>query len=75
MASNLANVVEPLVGALLMRRFVARPRRTFEQPRDVGIYIACVTVASIVGASWGAMSRLVLRDLGLLAVMAGLVPG
>src|SRR5262249_42938366 len=35
---------------------------TFEQPRDVGVYVACVTVASIVGASWGAATRLVLRD-------------
>ncbi|HEY1291776.1 MAG TPA: ATP-binding protein [Chloroflexota bacterium] len=62
LASNIANVFEPLVGALLVRRFVARPRQIFEQPCDVGIYITCVTVGSIVGASWGAMTRLVLRD-------------
>src|SRR5215831_10981930 len=62
LTSNIANVLEPLVGALLVRRFVARPRQTFEQPRDVGIYIACVAAGSVVGASWGAMTRLVLRN-------------
>lgn len=50
--SNIANVLEPLVGALLIRRFVTRPRQIFEQPRDVGIYITCVTVGSIAGATW-----------------------
>jgi signal transduction histidine kinase/integral membrane sensor domain MASE1 len=62
LASNLANVAEPLVGALLVRRFVTRPLQIFEQPRDVGVYIACVTVGSVVGASWGALTRLVMRD-------------
>ncbi len=62
LASNVANVIEPLVGAWLVCHFVARPRQTFEQPRDVGIYVACVTLASLIGASWGATSRLVLRD-------------
>jgi signal transduction histidine kinase len=62
LASNLANIVEPLVGALLVRRFVARPAQIFEQLRDIGVYVACVAAGSIVGASWGALTRLVLRD-------------
>jgi signal transduction histidine kinase len=60
-ASNVANVIEPLVGAWLVRRFVARPRQIFETPSDVGIYVACVAAGSVVGASWGALTRLVAR--------------
>jgi signal transduction histidine kinase/integral membrane sensor domain MASE1 len=62
LASNLANIAEPLVGALLVHHFVARRDQIFEQLRDIGIYVACVAAGSIVGASWGAMTRLVMRD-------------
>src|SRR5436190_8078476 len=54
--SNVANVVEPLAGALLCRRFLALPPR-FARLREVGTYVACVVVASLAGATWGAASR------------------
>jgi signal transduction histidine kinase len=56
--SNVANVVEPLVGALLCRRFLSLPPR-FARLREVGTYIACVMVASVAGATWGATSRVI----------------
>jgi signal transduction histidine kinase len=58
-ASNIANVFEPLIVAALFRRFVPQ-ERNFGQLRDVAIYIACVTVAALLSATWGATSRLFL---------------
>ena len=54
--SNLANVLEPLLGALLLARFSTLPPR-FARLAEVGTYVACVTVGSIVGATWGAATR------------------
>jgi len=54
--SNLANVIEPLVGAALFRRFVPQSQQ-FTSLRAVAIYIGSVTLGSIVGATWGAASR------------------
>jgi signal transduction histidine kinase/integral membrane sensor domain MASE1 len=54
--SNVANVVEPLVGALLFRRLV--PQFTqFTRLREVAIYVGCVTLGAMLGASWGAAAR------------------
>jgi signal transduction histidine kinase/integral membrane sensor domain MASE1 len=54
--SNVGNLIEPLVGALLLRRFIRLPPQ-FARLREVGIYVACVVVASLLGATWGATSR------------------
>jgi signal transduction histidine kinase/integral membrane sensor domain MASE1 len=54
--SNVANVIEPLIGAALFRRFVPEPQQ-FTSLRAVAIYIGAVTLGSIVGATWGAASR------------------
>jgi signal transduction histidine kinase len=58
LVSNLANVAEPLVGALLLRRFISLPPH-FSTLREVGVYVACVAAASAVGATWGATMRAV----------------
>jgi signal transduction histidine kinase/DNA-binding response OmpR family regulator len=55
--TNVANVLEPLIGAYLITRFVTLPLR-FERLHDLGIYVACVVAASVVGATWGATIRL-----------------
>ena len=57
LTSNMANLVEPFVGAWLFRRFVPHQREQLYL-REVSIYIACVTFASIVGATIGAATRL-----------------
>jgi signal transduction histidine kinase len=54
--SNGANVAEPLVGALLVRRFLPMPLR-FTHLQEVGIYVASVVAASTIGATWGASAR------------------
>jgi signal transduction histidine kinase/integral membrane sensor domain MASE1 len=54
--SNGANVLEPLVGAALFRRFVPQSAQ-FTNLEVVAVYFACVTLASVLGASWGAASR------------------
>jgi PAS domain S-box-containing protein len=54
--SNIANVIEPLVGALLLSRFIELPPR-FARLREVGIYVGCVIAASALGATWGAVTR------------------
>jgi PAS domain S-box-containing protein len=54
--SNVADLIEPLVGAALVRRYVSLPPR-FAQLREVGIYMACVTVAAAIGATLGAIVR------------------
>jgi signal transduction histidine kinase len=56
LVSNVANVIEPLVGALLLRHFIPLPPR-FSHLREVGVYVACVTVAAAIGATWGATTR------------------
>jgi signal transduction histidine kinase len=56
-SSDVGDAIEPLIGAALVRRFVLRPD-PFTQLRDVSVYAACVTVASVVGAMWGAAARL-----------------
>jgi signal transduction histidine kinase/integral membrane sensor domain MASE1 len=56
LASNVANVLEPLVGALLLRRWMSLPPR-FTHLREAVVYIACVALASAVGATWGATMR------------------
>src|SRR5205085_12345925 len=56
-ASNLANVIEPLIGAILLRRFIALPPG-FDSVREVSMYVACVAAASAIGASWGATTRM-----------------
>jgi signal transduction histidine kinase/DNA-binding response OmpR family regulator len=55
--TNVGNVLEPLVGAFLITRFLTLPLR-FERLQDLGIYVACVVAASVVGATWGATVRL-----------------
>jgi signal transduction histidine kinase/integral membrane sensor domain MASE1 len=57
LSSDVGDVIEPLIGAALVRRFVPRTD-PFTQLRDVSVYAACVTVASAVGAIWGATARL-----------------
>ena len=57
--SNVANVLEPLVGALFFRHFVRRTEQ-FKSLRAVAIYIACVTFGSLIGATWGAATRVFL---------------
>jgi signal transduction histidine kinase len=59
LSSNIGNVLEPLVGASLFRRFVPRSAQQFAQLRNVGIYVASVTLGSVVGATWGASIRAV----------------
>jgi signal transduction histidine kinase/integral membrane sensor domain MASE1 len=49
-------VVEPLVGALLVRRFVAAPPR-FARLGEVTRYAACVIAAAVLGATLGAAVR------------------
>ena len=54
--SNVANVVEPLIGAALFRRLI--PQFTqFTRLREVGTYVGCVVLGSVIGASWGAAAR------------------
>jgi signal transduction histidine kinase len=55
--SNVANVLEPLIGALLLRRFVSLPPR-FAGLREVCVYALCVVTAAALGATWGTASRL-----------------
>jgi len=52
-----ANVVEPLVGALLIRQYMPVPPR-FDTLRQVSLYAVCVSVASALGATLGAASLL-----------------
>src|SRR4051812_24327490 len=54
--TTVADVVEPLVGALLFLRLVPRFTR-FALLREVGIYVGCVVLAAMLGASVGAMAR------------------
>jgi signal transduction histidine kinase len=56
LSSNLANVIEPLVGAALFRTFVPRPR-LFSRLSDASIYVACVSFGALIGATWGASMR------------------
>jgi signal transduction histidine kinase len=56
--SNVGDLLEALIGALLLRRLIALPPR-FEAPREVGLYAASVLAASAVSATWGAGVRLV----------------
>ena len=56
LVSNLANVLEPLLGALLLSRLSTLPPR-FARLTDVGTYVGCVVAGSLVGASWGAATR------------------
>ena len=54
--SNVANVVEPLIGAALFRQLI--PQFTqFTRLREVGTYVGCVVLGSVIGASWGATAR------------------
>jgi signal transduction histidine kinase/integral membrane sensor domain MASE1 len=57
LAGHLANVVEALLGAILVRRFIAIPPR-FDTVWQFTIYAVCVTVAALVGATLGAASLL-----------------
>ena len=58
--TTVADVVEPLVGALLFFRLI--PRFTgFAVLREVVIYVGCVTLGAMLGASVGAAAR-ALRD-------------
>jgi signal transduction histidine kinase/integral membrane sensor domain MASE1 len=52
-----ANLIEPLVGALLVRRFMPTPPR-FDTVRQVSLYTVSVSVASAVGATLGAATLL-----------------
>jgi PAS domain S-box-containing protein len=54
--SNVADVIEPLIGAALMRRYASLPPR-FAQLREVGLYMASVSAAAAVGATIGAAVR------------------
>jgi two-component system, LuxR family, sensor kinase FixL len=57
MLSNVANVLEPLVGAALYRRFAWRPV-PFASIESVALYVGAVTLGALVGASWGATARM-----------------
>jgi signal transduction histidine kinase/integral membrane sensor domain MASE1 len=78
--SNVANVLEPLVGALLLSRWMPLPPR-FTHLREAVVYIACVALASAIGAAWGATMRVIagfdfwssLRGWFLADVLASLV--
>ena len=80
LVSNVANVLEPLVGALLLRRWMSLPPR-FTHLREAVIYIGCVALASAVGAAWGSTTRVIagfefwpaLRGWFLADVLASLV--
>jgi PAS domain S-box-containing protein len=50
------SMVEPLLGALLVRHFIPLPPR-FDRVREFGLYTACLTAASMVGATLGAAIR------------------
>ena len=53
----LANMVEALVAAILVRRFILAPPR-FDTLWQFTLYAACVTVAAVIGATLGAASLL-----------------
>src|SRR5689334_11731335 len=55
--SNVGDVLEALLGALLLCRLIAIPPR-FDALREVGRYAAVVLVAAAAGATWGAGVRL-----------------
>jgi signal transduction histidine kinase len=59
LVSNVAGVMEPLIGALLLRRFIRLPPR-FAGLRDLSWYATSVTAAAAVGATLGATVRLVM---------------
>jgi integral membrane sensor domain MASE1 len=54
--SNTVNVVQPLIGAALVRHFVRSPQ-LFDSLRNVAIYLACITTAELIGSLWGASLR------------------
>ena len=54
--ANIANVIEPLVGAALFRRFVS-PSEQFTSLRAVVIYVGAVALGSVLGATWGSAAR------------------
>ena len=56
---NVASVLEPLVGALLVRRFMPLPPR-FARLREVSAYAASVIAAAALGAALGAALRVAL---------------
>jgi len=53
----LANMVEALVGAILVRRCIQVPPR-FDTLRQLAVYAVCVTIAAVIGATLGAASLL-----------------
>src|SRR5262249_36497918 len=56
MLGNLADVLEALIGALLVRRLVGVSPR-FEGLRETALYAASVLVAAAVSATWSAGAR------------------
>jgi signal transduction histidine kinase/DNA-binding response OmpR family regulator/integral membrane sensor domain MASE1 len=54
--TNVANVLEPLIGAYLITRLLKLPVR-FDRLRDLEVYVGCVVAGSVVGATWGAIVR------------------
>jgi signal transduction histidine kinase len=59
LVSNVAGVVEPLIGALLLGRFTRLPPR-FAGLHQMSWYATCVTAAAALGATLGAIVRLVM---------------
>ncbi|HZO33031.1 MAG TPA: ATP-binding protein [Chloroflexota bacterium] len=57
LTGHLANVVEALLGAILVRRCIQVPPR-FDTLWQFTIYAVCVTVAAVIGATLGAASLL-----------------
>ncbi len=57
LAGHVANVVEPLLAAVLVRLTIEAPLR-FDSLRQFSLYAVCVSVASVVGATLGAASLL-----------------
>ena len=57
LTGHLANMVEALVGAILVRRFIQVPPR-FDTLWQYTVYAVCVTIAAVIGATLGAASLL-----------------
>jgi signal transduction histidine kinase len=57
LSGSVPSIVEPLVGALMVRHFMPLPPR-FARLREVGIYAACTIAAAALGALLGAAVRL-----------------
>src|SRR4051812_10364336 len=54
---NVANVIEPLLGVVLFRRWVPGPTR-FASLTSVAVLVGSTTLAALIGATWAATIRM-----------------